>query len=83
VFSVLAHLPSGDKLIEVVSNDSLDGAVNAQRGDAVVAYGQAFFDNTGQFAAGVHDVHCSTHAGADNGWIVVNAVKHPASCASH
>jgi hypothetical protein len=82
VFSVLTHTPAGDKLVEVVSNDSLDGVVTARRGDQIFAFGQAFFDNTGQFAAGIHDVHCSTHSGADNGWIVVNGTKHPASCSS-
>lgn len=81
-FSVLAHTPDGDKLIEVDSNDQLDGIVTAQRGDTIFAYGQAYFSNTHQFAAGVHDVHCSTHRGADNGWIVVNGAKHPANCPS-
>jgi hypothetical protein len=47
---------------------------------SVFAYGQAFFPSGGKFVAGVHDVHCSTHRGADNGWVVVNGVKHPASC---
>jgi len=27
-----------------------------------------------------HDVHCSTHPTADNGWVVVNGVKTPSSC---
>jgi hypothetical protein len=73
--------PDGSsKQIEVVTNDDLDGKVTAPSGASVMAYGQAFFDNTGRFAAGVHDVHCSTHSSADNGWVVVNGVKHPASC---
>jgi len=81
VFSVLAPFPNGKKeLIQVVSNDTLDGVVTALRGARLFAYGQAYFDNTRQFAAGIHDVHCSTHAGADNGWIVVDGVKHPATC---
>jgi hypothetical protein len=68
------------RLIEVVTNDDLDGKITAPAKAAVFAYGQAFFDNTGRFAAGVHDVHCSTHRGADNGWVVVNGKKYPASC---
>lgn len=79
-FSILAHTPVGDKLIEIDSNDDLDGPVNATRGDTIFAYGQAYFDNRGQFAAGIHDVHCATHRGADNGWIVVNGAKHPPNC---
>jgi hypothetical protein len=65
------------RLIEVVTNDSLDGVVTAPVKASVFAYGQAFFSNTGHFAAGIHDVHCSTHNGADNGWVVVNGEKHP------
>jgi hypothetical protein len=65
-------MPNGDvRPVEVVT-----APVNA----SVFAYGQAFFPSGGKFAAGVHDVHCSTHRGADNGWVVVNGVKHPASC---
>ena len=26
---------------------------------------------------GVHDVHCATHRGADNGWVVVNGTRFP------
>ncbi len=70
------------KLIEVVTNDDLDGKVTAPAKAAVFAYGQAFFDHTGRFAAGIHDVHCSTHRGADNGWVVVNGRKYPNSCSS-
>lgn len=66
------------KLVEVVTNDALDGKVNARARDGVFAYGQAFFDRTGQYVAGLHDVHCSTHAAADNGWVVVNGAKFPA-----
>jgi len=68
------------KLIEVVTNDELDGKVTAPANASVFAYGQAFFSHTRNFAAGVHEVHCATHRGADNGWVVVNGEKHPASC---
>jgi hypothetical protein len=75
--------PDGStKLVEVVTNDQLDGKITAPVKASVFAYGQAFFDNTGHFAAGIHDVHCSTHRGADNGWVVVNGKKHPAGCPS-
>ena len=74
-------MPNGDvRPVEVVTNDDLDGVVTAPVNASVFAYGQAFFPSGGKFAAGVHDVHCSTHRGADNGWVVVNGVKHPASC---
>jgi len=74
-------LPDGAmKLVEVVSNDVLDGKVTAPANVLVFAYGQAFFAHTKQFAAGIHEVHCATHRGADNGWVVVDGVKHPASC---
>jgi hypothetical protein len=74
-------MPNGDvRPVEVVTNDDLDGVVTAPVNASVFAYGQAFFSSTGKFAAGIHDVHCSTHRGADNGWVVVNGTKHPASC---
>jgi hypothetical protein len=74
-------LPDGAmKLVEVVSNDDLDGKVTAPANVTVFAYGQAFFSHTKQFVAGIHEVHCATHRGADNGWVVVDGVKHPASC---
>jgi len=74
-------MPGGDvRQVEVVTNDDLDGVVTAPVSASVFAYGQAFFPSRGHFAAGIHDVHCSTHRGADNGWVVVNGVKHPASC---
>jgi hypothetical protein len=53
--------------------------VTAQVNDPVFAYGQGYVTH-GRWAAGVHDVHCSTHAGADNGWVVVAGVKTPNSC---
>ena len=81
VHSVLAAFPDGsNKLIEIVTNDSLDSVVTSPAHAQLFAYGQAFFDNTRQFAAGIHDTHCAMHRGADNGWIVVNGEKHPASC---
>ena len=73
--------PDGNtRLVEVVTNDDLDGVVTAPANAQVYAYGQAFFPSRGHFAAGIHDVHCSTHRGADNGWVVVNGQQHPASC---
>lgn len=80
VLPLLASLPGqGSKLVEVVTNDDLDGVVTAPKGAQVFAYGQAFFDG-GRFVAGIHDVHCATHRGADNGWVVVNGQKAPPSC---
>ena len=66
-------------LVEVVTNDDLDGRVTAPRGARVPAYGQYFHTTERQrpFVAGVHDVHCATHRGADNGWVVVNGTKYP------
>jgi hypothetical protein len=81
VLPLLVNLPSaGSKLVEVVTNDDLDGVVTAPKGAYVFAYGQAFFDQGSQFVAGIHDVHCATHRGANNGWVVVNGVRFPASC---
>ena len=66
-------------LIEVVTNDDLDGRVTAPRGATVFAYGQYFLTSSRQrpFVAGIHDVHCATHRGADNGWVIVNGAKFP------
>jgi hypothetical protein len=81
IIPVLATMPDGSKRpVEVVTNDDLDGKVTAKKGDMVFAYGQVFFDNLHSFAAGFHDVHCSTHKGANNGWVVVDGVKHPGHC---
>ena len=82
ILSVRAELPGiGTRLIQIAINDALDGVIRAPADATVFAYGQAYFDNTGRYAAGIHDVHCSTHRGADNGWIVVNGKKSPAmSC---
>ena len=83
VLPLLVNLPgTGSTLVEVVTNDDLDGVVTAPKGAAVFAYGQAFFPSRGRFRAGIHDVHCATHRGADNGWVVVNGTKAPASCPS-
>ena len=81
VLPLLVTLPgAGSKLVEVVTNDDLDGVVTAPKGATVFAYGQAFFDQGSRYVAGIHDVHCATHRGADNGWVVVNRQKFPASC---
>jgi hypothetical protein len=81
VLPLLVNLPGmGSKLVEVVTNDELDGVVTAPKGAQVFAYGQAFFDQGSQFVAGIHDVHCATHRTADNGWVVVNGAKSPANC---
>jgi hypothetical protein len=84
VLPLLVNLPAaGSKLVEVVTNDDLDGVVTAPKGAQVFAYGQAFFDQGSRFVAGIHDVHCATHRTADNGWVVVNGVKSPASCPAY
>lgn len=81
ILPLQVRFPDGSsKLVEVVTNDDLDGRVTAPAHATVLAYGQAFFDNTRQFAAGVHEVHCATHEGADNGWVVVNGARYPESC---
>jgi hypothetical protein len=66
-------------LVEIVTNDDLDGRVTAPRGATVMAYGQYFrtTDRQRPFVAGVHDVHCATHRGADNGWVVVDGTRYP------
>jgi hypothetical protein len=81
IFPLRVTMTDGDiRLVEVVSNDELDGRVTAGPNTPVFAYGQAFFPSKGRFAAGVHDVHCATHRGSDNGWIVVDSQKHPTTC---
>ena len=80
VTTIDAKLPDGQTVsVQVVTNDELDGVVVAKPNDAVFAYGQGYTTH-GRWVAGVHDVHCSTHAGADNGWVVVAGVKTPKSC---
>jgi hypothetical protein len=72
-------LATGSALVEVVTNDVLDGHVTAPRGARVAAYGQYFLANERQrpFVAGIHETHCATHRGADNGWVVVNGTRYP------
>lgn len=65
--------------VQVVINDSLDGVITASAGDKVAAYGQGYI-NHGQSQAGVHDVHCSTHPTADNGWVVINGKTVTPAC---
>jgi len=80
IITVDAQLPQGNIVrVQIAINDSLDGAVSATRGEQVFAYGQGYISGGG-WAAGIHDVHCSTHRTADNGWVVVNGTKTPASC---
>jgi hypothetical protein len=80
IITVDAQLPQDSEVrVQIAVNDSLDGRVSAARGDSVFAYGQGYISGGG-WAAGIHDVHCSTHRSADNGWIVVNGHKTPAFC---
>jgi hypothetical protein len=82
VTTLSVELPGGQKVnVQVVTNDALDGVVVASANDQVFAYGQAYIAH-GLWAAGVHDVHCSTHPTGNNGWVVVAGVKTPASCPS-
>lgn len=83
---VLSVPTSGAPLtVEVVTNDALDGVVTARAGDLVYALGQAYVDAKPiraaglAVAAGVHDTHCSTHAGAEDGWVVVQGKRYPAN----
>ncbi len=80
LITVQADLPGvGIKFVQIAINDSLDGVVTARSGQSVFAFGQGYTTG-GKWVAGVHDVHCSTHATADNGWVVVDGVKTPPSC---
>jgi hypothetical protein len=80
--TIAVQLPGGQTVnVQIVTNDDLDGPVTAQVNDQVFAYGQGYVSH-GLWAAGIHDTHCSTHPGADNGWVVVAGVKTPKSCAS-
>ena len=68
-------LPDGSSaLVEVVSNDDLDGPLTAPRGATIFALGQYYRTTLRQrpFVAGIHDVHCATHRGAANGYVIVN-----------
>jgi len=81
ILPLLARMPDGSsQSVEVVVNDELDGLVTAPANTSVTAFGQAFFPSGGRYVAGIHDVHCSSHRGADNGWVVINGVKHPSNC---
>jgi hypothetical protein len=76
---VRAPLPDGRyALVEVVTNDSLDGVVTAPRGAAVSALGQYYRTTSRQrpFLAGIHETHCATHRGGANGWVVVNGTRY-------
>ncbi|AXC11154.1 hypothetical protein ACPOL_1812 [Acidisarcina polymorpha] len=85
VLSLTAPTEDGRSLlVEIVTNDELDGKVTAQTGDAVFAYGQAYIPSPNEhrpgdvhFAAGIHDTHCATHQGADDGWVVVARTRYP------
>ena len=80
ITTIAAQLPNGQTVnIQIVANDDLDGIVAAQPHDPVFAYGQGYISH-GFWAAGIHDVHCSTHPGADNGWVVISGVKTPLNC---
>ena len=80
ITTIATPMPNGQTVnVQVVTNDDLDGVVTAQPNDPVFAYGQGYVSH-GFWAAGIHDVHCSTHPGADNGWVVVAGVKTPVSC---
>ena len=72
-------LAAGSALVEVVTNDALDGPLTAPRGARVAAYGQYFLttDRQRPYVAGIHQTHCATHRGADNGWVVVNGTRYP------
>ncbi|MBV8631475.1 MAG: hypothetical protein JOZ83_11155 [Silvibacterium sp.] len=81
ILPLLVKMPdNSSQRIEVVVNDDLDGVITAPADASVFAFGQAYFPSHGRYVAGIHDVHCSTHRGADNGWVVVNGVKHPPGC---
>jgi hypothetical protein len=80
IITVEAPLPQNQTVsVQIAINDTLDGVVSAAHGDHVFAYGQGYISG-GKWAAGIHDVHCSTHKTADNGWVVVNGKKTPTSC---
>ena len=67
----------GTRMLEVVTNDVLDGVVTAPPRALVFAYGQLYLPARRPFVAGVHDTHCATHRGAANGWVVVNGNRFP------
>lgn len=80
LISLTVQLPNdGTTSVQIAINDALDGPVSASPGAQVFAFGQAYITH-GAWSAGVHDVHCSTHPAAENGWVVVSGVKTPAFC---
>jgi hypothetical protein len=80
VTTLSVPLPNGSTIrVQVVVNDSLDGVVTANPGDHVMAFGQGYVTH-GQAQAGVHDVHCSTHPTADNGWVYIDGKLATPSC---
>jgi len=80
VTTLSVNLPDGRNIrVQVVSNDDLDGVITANPNDHVAAYGQGYLTH-GQAQAGVHDVHCSTHTGADNGWVYINGQAATPAC---
>jgi hypothetical protein len=80
IIPLSVQLPDdGTVQVQVVINDELDGVVTANANDPVFAYGQGYIAH-GPWAAGIHDVHCSTHPSANNGWVVVAGTKTPSSC---
>jgi hypothetical protein len=80
IITLRVKLPhDGTVNIQIAVNDTLNGPVSARPGDSVFAYGQGYVTG-GPWAAGIHDVHCSTHRSADNGWVVVNGVQKPSFC---
>lgn len=82
VTTLTVTLPNGRNVqVEVVTNDQLDGVVTANPGDHVAAYGQGYL-TTGKWQAGVHDVHCSTDAGQNNGWVYINGKAVTPSCSN-
>jgi hypothetical protein len=81
ILPLRVKMPDGSsQSVEVVINDDLDGVVTVPANASVFAYGQAFFPSGGRYVPGIHEVDCSTLRVADNGWVVVNGVKHPPSC---
>lgn len=89
ILVISAPTAQGPVTMEVVTNNDLDGNVWANKGDAVFAYGQAFWDPgmhvAGGFpvTGGLHEPHCATHAGADDGWVVVAGKKYPPGTCSN
>jgi hypothetical protein len=80
VITLAVKLPNATTIhVQVVINDALDGVVTAPAGAHVAAYGQGY-NTHGQAQAGVHDVHCSTHPTANNGWVYINGKLATETC---